>query len=85
MCDDWMLAPAEVPATTAPRSWAATIASPKGVPQTTPDSLSWLPPVMKMPVAPSMAATRSGSCASSRLSGRAARTSPAPSLVKSAS
>ena len=46
-----MLAPAEVPATTAPRSCAATIASPNGVPQTIADSLSWLPPVMKIPVA----------------------------------
>ena len=46
-----MLAPAEVPATTTPRSWASTIASANGVPQTRAESLSWLPPVMKMPVA----------------------------------
>ena len=70
MCEDWMLAPAEVPATTAPRWCASTIASPNGVPLTTADSLSWLPPVMKIPVALSSSATRSGSCASSRLSGR---------------
>ena len=56
MWDDWMLAPAEVPATTAPRSWARRIASPTGVPHTMEESLSWLPPVMKMPVASSMAA-----------------------------
>ena len=37
-----------------------------------PDSLSWLPPVMKMPVASSSASTRAGSCASSRDSGRTA-------------
>ena len=30
---DWMLAPADVPPTTAPRWWAATMASPTGVPQ----------------------------------------------------
>ena len=63
MCDDWMLAPAEVPPTTAPRSWARTTASPTGVPQMTADSLSWLPPVMKTPVASSTTFTRSGSWA----------------------
>ena len=80
-----MLAPAEVPATTAPRRWASTIASPNGVPLITAESLSWLPPVMKMPVASSSRATRSGSWASSRLSGRTATTSAAPSLRNSAS
>jgi cyanophycinase len=33
MCEDWMLAPADVPPTTAPRSCASTIASPSVVPQ----------------------------------------------------
>ena len=46
-----MLAPADVPPMTAPRRCASTMASPNGVPQMTADSLSWLPPVMKMPVA----------------------------------
>ena len=49
------------------------------------DSLSWLPPVMKTPVASATAFTRSGSCASSRLSGRTGTTSPAPSRRKRAS
>ncbi len=82
---DWMLAPAEVPATTIPRSWAATIASPRGVPQTIAESLSWLPPVMKIPVTSSSTASSSGSCESSRLSGRTATTSAAPSRRKRAS
>ena len=82
---DWMLAPAEVPATTAPRRWARTMASPTGVPLMIPESLSWLPPVMKTPVAPSSAATRSSSWASSRDAGSTAATSAAPSLRKSAS
>ena len=85
MCDDWMLAPADVPPTTAPRWWARTTASPTGVPQITAESLSWLPPVMKTPLASSTSFTRSGSWASSRLSGRQAMTSPAPSRRKSAS
>ena len=80
-----MLAPAEVPATTAPRWCAATIASPTGVPQMIAESLSWLPPVMKTPVASSTALTRSGSWASSRLSGRTGTTSPAPSRRNRAS
>ena len=80
-----MLAPAEVPATTTPRSWAALIASPNAVPLITADSFSWLPPVMKMPVTVSSRATSPGSLASSRVSGRAAITSAAPSLRKSAS
>ena len=80
-----MLAPAEVPATTTPRRWAARIASPSGVPLTSAESFSWLPPVMKMPVAASSSATSAGSWASSRLSGRTATTSAAPSVRKSAS
>ena len=45
-----MLAPAEVPATSAPRRWAARIASPSGVPTTSVASLTWLPPVMNTAV-----------------------------------
>ena len=83
---DWMLAPAEVPATTAPRWCAATIASPTGVPQMIALSLSWLPPVMKMPVAFSrIARPGPGPCASSRLCGRTSVTSAAPSARNSAS
>ena len=80
-----MLAPAEVPAITAPRARAAWIASPNGVPLTTADSLSWLPPVMKIPVTSASRSTYAGSWASSRLSGRTETTSAAPSLRKSAS
>ncbi len=80
-----MLAPAEVPATTAPRWWAATMASPTGVPLTTAESLSWLPPVMKMPVAPSRRSTSSGECASSRDSGLTWSTSAAPRVRNRAS
>jgi len=82
---DWIDAPADVPPTTAPRSWAATIASPTGVPQMMALSLSWLPPVMKMPVAFSSCSTRSGSAASARDSGRTMMTSAAPSARNSAS
>src|SRR4051812_39409500 len=85
MWEDWMLAPADVPATTAPRSCARRTASPTGVPQMTAESLSWFPPVMKTPLASSMTLTRSGSWASSRVSGRQAVTSPAPSRRNRAS
>ena len=47
-----MLAQAEVPPTTTPRRWAAWIAAANGVPVMKLLSLSWLPPVMKMPVDP---------------------------------
>ena len=80
-----MLAPADVPAMTMPCWWASTRASANGVPQITEDSFSWLPPVMNTPVALPISATRSGSCASSRLSGRTETTSAAPSLRNSAS
>src|SRR5689334_12751435 len=85
MCEDWMLAPALVPPTTTPRRWAALMASPNAVPLTIADSLSWLPPVMKMPVTSSSVPTCAGSSASSRLSGRAATTSRAPRRRNSAS
>jgi hypothetical protein len=42
------------------------------------DSRSWLPPVMKMPVASSTASISRGSFASSRTRGRMPRTSPTP-------
>ena len=61
MCEDWMLAPALVPAMTTPRSCAARIASPNGVPLMIAESFSWLPPVMKMPVASSSTSTKAGS------------------------
>src|SRR5262249_12989468 len=48
-------------------------------------SLSWLPPVMKMPVALPSRPTRSSSRASSRLSGRTIVTSAAPSARNTAS
>ena len=61
-------------------------ASPNGVPQMIADSLSWLPPVMKMPVASSSSGDQVGVVRPrSRLSGRTPTTSPAPSLRNSAS
>ena len=39
------LAPADVPATTAPRACAWRTAEPTAVPPTTDESLSWFPPV----------------------------------------
>ena len=52
---NWLMidAPADVPPMTAPRSWARCMASPSGVPGKRWLSLSWLPPLMKMPVASS--------------------------------
>ncbi len=79
-----MLAPAEVPPTVTPRSRASTIACPNTVPAITVESLSWLPPVMKMPVARSRSATSAGSEAWARSSGRTPYTSAAPSRWKSA-
>ena len=52
------------------------------VPPITLDRRSWLPPVMKMPVASSSVATRRRSLASSRTSGRRPRTSVMPMLPK---
>ena len=77
-----MEAPAEVPAMTAPRSWARMIASPTGVPTMFCDSLTWLPPLMKTPVAASSASTISGSLASRRVTGSTTVTSPPRSRVK---
>ena len=82
---DWMLAPAEVPPTVTPRACAATMASPNGVPAITLESLSWLPPVMKIPVARESGSTYSGEEACARSSGRTPKTSAAPSFVNSAS
>jgi hypothetical protein len=51
MCPAIALAPALVPASTAPRSCARWIASASRVPATTDESRSWFPPVRKIPVA----------------------------------
>ena len=59
-------APAEVPATTAPRSCARVMAAAIGVPTKSWLSLSWLPPVMKTPVALSMARTDASPAAARR-------------------
>ena len=65
---------------------AAAIASPNGVPPTTADSLSWLPPVMKTPVGLVERADQAGSWASlAALGPDGATTSPAPSSRNSAS
>ncbi len=78
MCELTALAPAEVPATTTPRSRAAAMALPSAVPSTTRDSRSWFPPVRKIPVAESTSAAASGSFASCRVSGRRPDTRPMP-------
>ena len=51
MCEDTALAPADVPATTAPSRNRSITAAARRVPPSIDDSRSWLPPVMKMPVA----------------------------------
>ena len=61
-----MLAPAEVPATTAPALVGRDDRVAERRAADDRDSLSWLPPVMKTPVALSSAATSAGSWASSR-------------------
>ena len=78
----WLLmaeAPALVPATITPCRWRSMIARPSPVPPITLDSRSWLPPVMKMPVASRTASIAAGSLASSRVNGRRPRTSGMPS------
>jgi len=57
---NWLMieAPADVPATTAPRACAREMASASGVPTNNWLSLSWLPPAMKTPVASSMACSQ---------------------------
>ncbi len=82
MCADSALAPADVPPTVTPARCASCRAAPKRVPLTTADSLSWLPPVMNTPSAPSSARAYAGSSASAREVGLASTTSPAPSRVK---
>ena len=81
MKSDMIEAPADVPPTTHPRSWARCSESPSGVPGMSWESRSWLPPVMKTPVASSTAATASGSWASSRVVGLTTSTSEAPRRV----
>ena len=71
-------APALVPATIAPARCRAAIARPSRVPAMTLDRRSWLPPVMKMPLASAMVSTTPASSASSRVNGRSARTSVTP-------
>ncbi len=62
-----------------PRRWARTTASPNAVPATIWASLSWFPPVKKIPVVFARVVTSSGSSASSRDWGETATTSSAPS------
>ena len=81
MCDEMALAPAEVPATTAPAMKRAMIASARRVPPSIDDSLSWLPPVMKMPVESAMIRAECSSFAWARLTALSGTTSAAPSSV----
>ena len=83
MCEAIALAPADVPANTAPRSCARKSASPSRVPATTDARRDWFPPVRYTPVAPCRVAADGGSSASSRSSGRRPVTVPMPSPRKS--
>ena len=76
---DIALAPALVPATTAPwRNWSST-ASASRVPPIVDDSRSWLPPVRKMPVALRMARAAFSSLAWARVTAWIVRTLVTPS------
>ena len=77
-----MLAPAEVPPTTAPPRCAAWMAVPSDVPVTCCASLSWLPPVRKTPLAVPTTAAMAGSPAPRRPTGRTDVTLAAPSREK---
>ena len=79
---DTALAPAEVPATTAPAANRALIASASRVPPIVDDSRSWLPPVRKIPVALRTSAAECSSFACVRMTAWSGSTSAAPSSVK---
>ena len=82
MCDDTALAPAEVPATTAPAWNRVVIASASRVPPMVDDSRSWLPPVMNTPLASRTTRAAFSSLACDRLTAWSGRTAAAPSSVK---
>ncbi len=64
MCVERSEAPALVPATTMPAAWRRRIAAASAVPPRAEERRSWLPPVMKRPVANSRRSKMSGSAAS---------------------
>ena len=78
MCSAMALAPADVPATAAPRRCAARMARAILVPETMEASRSWFPPVRKTPVAPFSDAASFALLASRRVSGRNPTTFVAP-------
>ncbi len=78
------LAPADVPATTAPASNRAAIASASRVPPMVELSRSWLPPVRKMPLASRTIRAACSSFAWVRVTAWSGRTPAAPSSVNTA-
>ena len=81
----WLLiaeAPALVPATTAPCRKRSRIASASRVPPIVEESRSWLPPVMKIPVASPTTWTAASSLACGRVIAWSGWTAAAPSSVK---
>ena len=79
---DTALAPAEVPATTAPARNRAMIASASRVPPIVELRRSWLPPVRNTPVALRTSSAACSSFAWVRVTAWSGRTSAAPSSVK---
>ena len=85
MCSLMKLAPALVPATCTPSALRRRMSLATGVPPTIVDRRSWLPPVMKMPLAWAMRSSREGSLQSRRVSKSIVVTRAAPSPENSAS
>ena len=78
MCSLRMLAPALVPPTVTPWALRVRTSFATGVPPSSVDRRSWLPPVKKMPVARSSRSSRPGSWQSRRVSKSITETRAAP-------
>ena len=83
MCELIALAPADVPATTAPCRNRSVMTSASRVPPMVDDSRSWLPPVRNTPVASRIACATASSFACGRVTAWIGRTVLAPSSVNS--
>ena len=84
MCDETALAPADVPATTAPAWNRVVMASASRVPPIVELSRSWLPPVRNTPLASRMARAACSSLACERVTAWSGWTDAAPSSVNTA-
>ena len=82
MCDETALAPADVPATTAPAWNRVVMASARRVPPIVDDSRSWLPPVRNTPLASRTTLAACSSFAWERVTAWSGLTTAAPSSVK---